>query len=397
MNMTMFFYIAIFLRAMTLLTPIALLFYQYNGLSVVELFYFQGIFYLTSILSEAPVGYFSDIISRKKILIFSFSLFLLVIAFWLFFKGYYVVLIGEICFAISKIMMDNTMSGYLYDLLKKHNSEGSMPKCYSYLNIYLALGTTVAALLGTFLYSYGGIRLVLLAEIILIFSAIILVSYLPDINHSHRDLRLSKNKISYFWKSLKLLHAKKEIKYHIYQSGLLTSCSVFFALSFQPIIQNALLPIFMFGFVGFLNHGLRALASYISGKYNKLFDLSKVSKILLIAYSLSFIFILFSYKTGNKILSIFTIVITCVLIGLQLIFTILHVSRLHKLVSSQQRGSIMAINNFVSRIMTAVLLISSKLLINNNMNLEIYYLLVLIIFFIFSSFFNNRIKEVKDV
>ena len=56
------FNLALFLRAIILLSPVLLLFYQENGLTVKDLFFFQGIFYLTSILSELPVGYISDAI-----------------------------------------------------------------------------------------------------------------------------------------------------------------------------------------------------------------------------------------------------------------------------------------------------------------------------------------------
>ena len=63
------FNLALLLRSILLLTPVTLLFYQENGLTAQHLFFFQGIFYLTSILSEIPVGYISDAISRKYLLV----------------------------------------------------------------------------------------------------------------------------------------------------------------------------------------------------------------------------------------------------------------------------------------------------------------------------------------
>ena len=113
--------LAFLLRSAMLLVPIMLLFYQENGLGVRELLYFQGIFYLTSIIVEIPVGYLSNNISRKHLLLISFSIYMGITLLWLHYHGYFIILVGEILFAISKIIMDNAMSGYLYDYLEKRN------------------------------------------------------------------------------------------------------------------------------------------------------------------------------------------------------------------------------------------------------------------------------------
>ena len=117
--------LALFLRAAILLSPVMLLFYQENGLSVQDLFFFQGIFYLTSIIMEFPAGYLSDLISRKQVMLISFVIFLGINFMWLFGHGYFVILLGEILFGVSKVLMDNAVSGYLYDyLITKNNNAG---------------------------------------------------------------------------------------------------------------------------------------------------------------------------------------------------------------------------------------------------------------------------------
>lgn len=98
------FNLALFLRSILLLTPIYMFFYQENGLTVKDLFLFQGIFYLASIIFEIPVGYLSDNIERKNLLLMSFMIFIGFYSLWFFFQGYYVILAGEILFAISKVI-----------------------------------------------------------------------------------------------------------------------------------------------------------------------------------------------------------------------------------------------------------------------------------------------------
>ena len=106
------YFIALFLRAFLLLTPVILLFYTESGLNYKHLLLFQGFFYLTSVITEVPIGYISDKFSRRNIIITSFFIYIFVILLWLNFKGFWIILIGEILFGISKVMMDNTTSGY---------------------------------------------------------------------------------------------------------------------------------------------------------------------------------------------------------------------------------------------------------------------------------------------
>ena len=253
------FNIALFLRAILLLSPILLLFYQENGLSVNELFLFQGIFYLTSIIVETPVGYLSDNMSRRNLLILSFIIFISIAVLWFFYHGYWIILIGEMLFAVSKVMMDNAMSGYLYDYLTSKGESTRMVNYYGYLNFYLALGTAFAALLGTYFYAKFGSHFILISEFCLVLVSIFLVLSIPNIKRQNHD------GVQKFFVNMKAICSNKAIIYYILYSGILTSYSILFALSFQPLMQNAMFPVMLFGVAAFFNHGLRALAGVVAG------------------------------------------------------------------------------------------------------------------------------------
>ena len=359
------FNFAIFLQATLLLSPIMLLFYQENGLSVGELFFFQSLFYLTSIIMEIPVGYLSDNINRKNVLILSFSIFLSITFLWLFLKGYWIVLLGEVLFAVSKVMRDNAASGYLYDYLKSQNQHQTMTKHYGYLNFFLAIGTTLAALIGTWLYVKYGSKIILLIEVVIISISILLLASLPKcFTSDKKHLESIKHRTQEFINTAKKIYKNKSIMNYIYYSGLLTSFSVLFALSFQPLIQNAMLPVALFGVAAFMNHGTRAGVSIITGKISKLFSIRKMIIPLFILYIIAFgcIFMLLQIKNAPLVISL--ILAVCLIIGCQLLFTIRHVSRLHEFVDSENRGNLMSINNFFSRTMTFIILLCSKLLID---------------------------------
>ncbi|MBR6721969.1 MFS transporter [bacterium] len=392
------FNIALFLRAVLLLQPVILFFYNENNLSVQDLFFFQGIFYLVSILSEIPVGYLSDNISRKKLLIISFLIFLFITVLWLFFKGYYVILAGEILFAISKVMMDNANSGYLYDYLENKN----MVKYWGYLNFYLAFGTAVAAIIGTFLYQHYGSEFILITETVLISISILLVITLPDIKSeaqkSLNDLSLVKdfkNKIEDFKNSVKNIYSKTEMRHYIFYSGLLSSLSILFAVSFQPLMQHAMFPVALFGVVAFINHGIRALSGVVAGKFLRSLNIRKMIIPLYALYFVAFFCVFKMISVTNVKLTFALLFVICLIIGVQLSFTILHVSRLHKFVSIDYRGSLMSVNNFVSRTLAAIILMSSKLFIGP-IGLKAFFMIAFACFVVFGSLSMVNAYKVKE-
>ncbi len=387
--------LALFLRAVLLLTPIMLLFYQDNGLTAHELFFFQGLFYFTSIISEMPIGYLSDRIKRKYILLLSFIIFFAITLLWLFYKGYYVVMLGEIMFAISKVSLDNAMSGYLYDYLEQQNKTEKMVRNYGYLNFFLALGTAVAAILGTYLYSKYGYHKILVIELFLILIGIMLVLSLPNLGVTKNTSLKFIDEAKKFINNAKAIYGNCKIKYHIFYSGILTSMSILFALSFQPIMKNAFFPVFMFGVIAFLNHGIRALSGIVAGKWLRNLNLRYLIFPLLITYSLGFVCVFAAFGFKNITTVTLLILTLCLIIGLQLIFTILHISRCHKYINTENRGNLMSINNFISRCAAAIILLSSKLLLDK-LGFQLYYGIIFVLFLIICIFLSVKTYKIKE-
>lgn len=366
---------------MMLLNPVMLIFYQENGLGVKEFFLFQSIFYLTLILLEIPVGYFSDYISKKKILIISYIFFAMTALLWIFFRREYgIILAGEILTAISKVLMDNANSCYLYDYISTKNNDKKMFSKYGYLNFYLAAGTTCAAIVGTYLYSKFGSFAVLNIELLISILCILLIFSMPSISVTQKERTSLKKFIS----AAKIICKNKNIMNYIYYSGFLTAFSIVFALSFQPLVLKAMLPIALLGFVSFCNHGIRAIFSAITGKIGKLISLDNMIVLLYASFIIAFVCIFITLHCKNVYLILSLITVICVIIGLQLIFTIRHISRLHSFVSSENRGTVVSINNFFSRTISFVILFSSKIFLDR-LEFENYYLFLFGLF-IFAGF-----------
>jgi MFS family permease len=386
---------ALFLRAVLLLTPVALLFYQENGLGVQDLFFFQGIFYFVSILLELPVGYLSDNISRKKLLIVSFCVYILGMSLWLFNRSYYSILAGEVMFGASKVMMDNSMSGYLYDYLDKNNSVIKMNKYYGYLQFYLAFGSAIASIIGAYMYAKFGSFSILVSEIFLISVSILLVLPLPNIVPLKRNTDSIIERLNNFKNTTQNICNNQSIINHIFYSGFLSAYSILFALSFQPLMQKSMFPVFMFGVITCVNHGVRAISGMFANTISKVVSIHKMIIPLYVMYISAFMCIFIIMKITNIVLISLMLILICLIIGCQLIFTILHISRIHNMISIEQRGSLMAVNNFTSRIMTTLILLSSNFLIKK-FGVQDFYSVVLVLFLIVATCIMIKTYKVKE-
>ena len=76
-------------------------------------------------------------------------------------------------------------------------------------------------------------------------------------------------------------------------------------------------------------------------------------------------------------------------------FTILHVSRLHKFVTINERGNLLAVNNFISRTFAAITLITSRLFLDK-MGLIQFFEVTLAVFVIFGLYIVFKITKTGE-
>ena len=361
-------YIAAFFKSQMLLTPVLLLFYLSNGLTVGDYFLFQGIMTLLTLFLEIPIGYITDRTSIKTI--FSLSLLFLILRslIWIFYSGYFAVLIGEMFYVISKICFDSINSSYIFLILKQQNKPSKMETVYGHINFIMYLSTAIASILGTFLFDKIGITVLLSLEVCLFTIAFIFVLTLPAIakqKHHKKNLKY-KFTLSFHaekcFQVLKYLFHKPSVFWLMLYSALLVALSNFFFWSFQPLLKMSAMPIALFGVVMFINNFIRCLSSYYVPNIKKLFGMFNLGKIIYVAEASSILLLLFSLI--NHRLNIVVILWLCICIGLQLAFTIMHISRLQKIILSPIRNTSSAINMMIARLFTASLLIGAKFLLS---------------------------------
>ena len=415
--------IAAFLRSQIFLLPVLLFFYQENGLTVGDFYLIQGLIVFFAFLFEIPAGYLGDIFPRKYVLITAYSLFLARLFLWIFFRGFEIILLGEFFYACSKACFDSVSSSFIYDILKKNNEESKMVKAYSNFNATMYIGTGIAALLGAGLYEKFGSHILLIAEFIIYSSAVILLSFLPNAHIPQKQKVISfKERLQNFWVAVRYILKSRKYKYLVLFSGFMVGVSHFFFWSFQPLMKNSginpkvsltdfadsigwdarlfgdtvwnylveldwLDYIKVMGVVIFINNVLRSSFSYYAAAVAKkvsLFTLGCCSFAMEICGCLlSFVLLKSGVITPAQCLLF--IIFLCVCIGIQLMFTITHISRLHRLINPKIRSLSSSVNMMTGRLMTSLMLMSPKFLLKHEEGIN--HIQVIDIFWIYAFIF----------
>lgn len=395
--------VAAFLRSQLFLLPVLLFFYQENGLSVGDFYLIQGLIVFFAFLFEIPAGYLGDIFPRKYILITAYSLFLCRLFLWIFFRGFEVILIGEFFYACSKACFDSVSSSFIYDILKKNNEEEKMVKAYSNFNASMYIGTGIAALLGAGLYEKLGSGVLLVSEFVIYSVAVLLLSFLPNAHKPVKGAVLGiKERLKKFWVAVRYILKSKKYRYLVLFSGFMVGVSHFFFWSFQPLMKNSginpkvsltdladsigwdarvfgesvwdfllaldwLDYIKVMGVVIFINNLIRSSFSYFAAVVAKrisLFILGNISFVMeVIGCGLSFVLMKLGHISPAQCLMF--IIFLCVCIGLQLMFTIAHISRLHRLINPKIRSLSSSVNMMTGRLLTSVMLMAPKFLLKH--------------------------------
>jgi len=356
-------YAIAFFRQQMLLLPVLLLFYLENGLTVGDYFLFHGVMTLLTVLLEMPAGYAADKLSPKVVLIFAFLMLFSRDVFWLFGHGYWIVLTGEFCYTLFRVCFDSIASSYMYTALKKQNRAENINRVYSVFNGVMCLSTAAAALYGSYIFKTAGYKVVLMVELLFIFSAIVSACLLPSVKKEKRAANAHKNRWGQLVKISKYVFKQKSLVPFIAFSGLLVAFSNFFFWTFQPLLKLSDSPVMLFGFVVLINNIIRFSGSLFAGRLNEIFGLKTIANKVFWLEVSSLVFVGAAYFVSGVWLYLFLIFFLCLCIGGQLVFTINHISRLHKIVLSPIRSSMSSFNMVAARLMTAVLMISAKFLL----------------------------------
>ena len=350
---------AVLLQQQRYIVAISYLFYIQNGLNLSDFLLFQSIFYFTGLIAEIPAGYIADIFSRKKVLIFSYILFMLRIAMWIILPNYWTILAGEILYGLSKAFYRGTSDSYIYDYLKASDSTNFMINKYGKFNFFMSCGSAISCLVGAWLYKYIGFTVLLSIEMFCNTTAILLLFFLPNVPQNKKSISLNQHIVNIF-SIVKETIKNSNISIYMLYGSILSGITSIFVWNFQPIMKSFAIPIYMFGIIYFINHMLRALCSFNAHKILEKLSLEKIGLLTWFVYILSFILMYSLMNYSNKVICIIVLLFVCIAIGIQMIFNISNISRIHNLISIDSRATISSVNFMLTGLFSGLFLMLFK-------------------------------------
>ena len=280
--------LAVLFQQQRYLVAISFLFYLANGLTLSDFLLFQSIFYFTGLIAEIPAGYIGDIFPRKNVLIFSYVLYMCRIAMWIIMPNYYTILLGEICYGLSKAFYRGVSDGYIYDYLKENSITKLMSDKYGKFNFFMSTGSAISCLIGAWLFKFVGFGILLGIEFLFNSFAVFILFFLPNVPHTGRNLSFGKHIKNIFDIVISAMKNPK-LNIYLFYGGILTGVTSIFVWNFQPFMKSFALPVYLFGVIYFINHMLRAFGSAGADKVLQKIPLKKVSCFVWLFYLLCFL------------------------------------------------------------------------------------------------------------
>lgn len=235
------------LYSMMFYTPIIVLFYQANGLSMAQIMMIQSFSSIVWIMMEVPSGYFADLVGRKKSLLLNAIFAILSTLILGFGHSFYHFLAAAFFWALAGVFVSGADSAFVYDTLKALGKEKMYKKVWGNVAFYYYIGSSIASVIGGLL---GGINFrypfFAMIAVYLLLIPLTLSLYEPN----RPKVVSGKNRFSDL---LKIIHGSvfrnKKIGLLIVYSALIASAISISYWLYQPYLKLTGLNIVYFGLV----------------------------------------------------------------------------------------------------------------------------------------------------
>ena len=240
-------YLYTFFISLSFFTPVIVLFWQDNGLSLTKIMLLQSIFSIAVVVLEIPTGYFADVFTRKRALVIaSFSVFFSMLVYG-FSSNFYQFLIAEILWAVGMSFISGTDSAFIYDTLKDIKREKEYKKIQGNVFYYGFIAMALAHISGGFIGKVN-FRYTFFVTLPFLFLMIILSFTLKE--PERHKLIFKKGYLSELLKIIKFSIIKnKKIRWLIIYSAVIVGFNGAVLWFYQPYMKLTGLDIVHFGFV----------------------------------------------------------------------------------------------------------------------------------------------------
>lgn len=332
-----------FLDAFKLIGVIYTLFLQFKGLNVFQIALLIGIWSVTQLVLEVPMGLIADRFPRRNLLII--SMLAVCIGFSLWIKGGFLFYaFGMILWGVKNSLTSGTFESFVYDELKSQGLEQNYGKISSRIEGFFQFGLMLSAIIGGLLAKYS-FNLVLISSIFIsLLAALVLftIETAPPIKQIGKPkyLEILKNAIREIRSNYSLLMI---ILFISLTFGVSASAGEYWPLILNKLVANTAIV----GLLMAIEFGIFSLSGYSFHYWDKL-KLKGWNQILFIISGA--LLIIFGF--GRSVVLIPLVFISSYFLKLALIKS---ETDLQHAVSSNQRATVLSVK---ALILEAVYLLS---------------------------------------
>ncbi len=333
------------LRALFFVLPVAVLFWQANGLSFTQIMLLQSIFAIMIVALEIPSGYFADIYGRKIALIISSIFGMVAMMIFAIGSGFWHFVLAEILFAIDVSFTSGTKAAFLYDTLKELGREKEYKKIWGDMFFYSLLSLALAGIIGSFLGAIN-LRYAVYASIPF-FGLMIPLTFSMQETQSHKAI-ITKNYTKDLIHILKVaLITNTKLRWLIIYSGVIYAFSQAALWLYQPYFVLSGIDIAYYGIV----FASFQVVAAISSKYSH-----QIEEKLGVNNSLAALFILvaFSYLLMANFIFLFSFTFCFLQQFVRSFRRTIVTDYINQNTPSANRATVLSVESFFGRIIYAI-------------------------------------------
>lgn len=359
-----------FLRGFQLFAGIIIPFYMVWGkLSYFQISILLASYFVSVFLFEVPTGVIADKFGRKNSLIFGALINGIAMLIYGSYPNFYVLLTGEVFWALGLALISGANDALVYDSLKKLNREKESKKFIGRFRSFDVFAIGVAAPIGSYLSGVVGLREVMLLSSIGPFLALFLAMSLiepPLFEKRKKYFVLVKEGIKYFsnHKILKILVLDQ----------ISTICFVMFMfIGYQQVLITMGFDKIYLGFVHSSLVVAQVLIMNLFGVFEKFVSNRRLLFLFALITGFSYIGIYFS----NSI--VLVIILFIIAQGVGFPRDVLFINYLNKHISSKKRATVLSVISMVKSTVYVIIYPIGGLLMDYNPKLTLLIFGVIII------------------
>ncbi|MCF7872438.1 MFS transporter [Candidatus Woesearchaeota archaeon] len=370
--------------------PVIALFYIASQVSVYEFTIILSVFALVTLLLEIPSGIVADFLGKKNTLIISTCLYLAELVIVSFANGFWPFLVAKIISGIGVSLASGTGAALLYDSLKKTGriKEHKKISGIQFTIRYVSMGLVFTV--GAFIFSFS-VKMPAIISIPFIFLGLVLLFFIKEPFKTVKKFNYV-NSLIHFKQGLKEFKFNENLRIFAFFSLIVGSIITIIQSTSSLFFEKIMIPVSLIGIISFI-------AAIVTAFMSKQSD--HIEKNLKMKHSIYFIqfFIFLCVFLMSFMFPWWGVFFYLVLCGVNGFFEVIINHYVNELVASENRATMLSINNFFVHIGIFVLYPVFGVL-TERFSMSLALLLFAVLFLVYSlvlNFSSDKLRFGKKV